>query len=120
MIRGDLPAAAGLADVWLDLHTTLEIIAAPTAGRTVRRARKVRPGELGTAEPTAEGNPDEPDEPGRAAPSHIMKYPGMPGRRRAPAFPDAADAIALPHALQRNRTPTTRSQNSFWMMRLSR
>jgi ATP-dependent Clp protease ATP-binding subunit ClpA len=61
VIRGDLPAAAGLADVWLDLHTTLEIIAAPTAGRTARRARKVRPGELGTAEPTAESNPDEPE-----------------------------------------------------------
>ena len=71
VIRGDLPAAAGLADVWLDLHTTLEIIAAPTAGRTTRRARKVRPGELGTAEPTAEptaeGNPDEPDEPEAAS-----------------------------------------------------
>jgi ATP-dependent Clp protease ATP-binding subunit ClpC len=67
VIRGDLPAAAGLADVWLDLHTTLEIIAAPTAGRTARRARKVRPGELGTAEPTAESNPDEPDEPDEPA-----------------------------------------------------
>jgi ATP-dependent Clp protease ATP-binding subunit ClpA len=63
VIRGDLPAAAGLADVWLDLHTTLEIIAAPTAGRTAKRARKVRPGELGTPEPAAESNPDEPDEP---------------------------------------------------------
>jgi ATP-dependent Clp protease ATP-binding subunit ClpA len=61
VIRGDLPAAAGLADVWLDLHTTLEIIAAPTAGRTARRARKVRPGELGTAGPTAESDPDEPE-----------------------------------------------------------
>jgi ATP-dependent Clp protease ATP-binding subunit ClpA len=67
VIRGDLPAAAGLADVWLDLRTTLEIIAAPTAGRTARRARKVRPGELGTAEPTAESNPDEPDEPEAAS-----------------------------------------------------
>jgi ATP-dependent Clp protease ATP-binding subunit ClpA len=63
VIRGDLPAAAGLADVWLDLHTTLEIIAAPTAGRTARRARKVRPGELGTAGPTAESDPDEPANP---------------------------------------------------------
>jgi ATP-dependent Clp protease ATP-binding subunit ClpA len=63
VIRGDLPAAAGLADVWLDLHTTLEIIAAPTAGRTAKRARKVRPGELGTPGPAAESNPDEPDEP---------------------------------------------------------
>jgi ATP-dependent Clp protease ATP-binding subunit ClpC len=61
VIRGDLPAAAGLADVWLDLHTTLEIIAAPTAGRTAKRARKVRPAELGTAGPTAESDPDEPE-----------------------------------------------------------
>jgi len=67
VIRGDLPAAAGLADVWLDLHTTLEIIAAPTAARTARRARKVRPGELGTPEPAAESNPDEPDEPAAAS-----------------------------------------------------
>jgi len=67
VIRGDLPAAAGLADVWLDLHTTLEIIAAPTAGRTAKRARKVRPGELGTPEPAAESNPDEPDEPDAAS-----------------------------------------------------
>jgi ATP-dependent Clp protease ATP-binding subunit ClpA len=67
VIRGDLPAAAGLADVWLDLHTTLEIIAAPTAGRTARRARRVRPGELGTAEPTAESSPGEPDEPEAAS-----------------------------------------------------
>jgi ATP-dependent Clp protease ATP-binding subunit ClpC len=67
VIRGDLPAAAGLADVWVALHTTLEIIAAPTAGRTARRARKVRPGELGAAEPTAESSPDEPDEPEAAS-----------------------------------------------------
>jgi ATP-dependent Clp protease ATP-binding subunit ClpC len=64
VIRGDLPDAAGLADVWLDLHTTLEIIAAPEAGRTVRRARRVRPGELGTAAPAEETSPPaEPDEP---------------------------------------------------------
>ena len=64
VIRGDLPEAAGLADVWLDLHTALEIIAAPEAGRTVRRARRVRPGELGTAAPAEETSPPaEPDEP---------------------------------------------------------
>jgi ATP-dependent Clp protease ATP-binding subunit ClpC len=67
VIRGDLPAATGLADVWVALHTTLEIIAAPTAGRTARRARKVRPGELEAAEPTAESSPDEPDEPEAAS-----------------------------------------------------
>jgi ATP-dependent Clp protease ATP-binding subunit ClpA len=67
VIRGDLPAAAGLADVWVALHTTLEIIAAPTAGRTARRARRVRPGELGAAEPTAESSPDQPDEPEAAS-----------------------------------------------------
>jgi ATP-dependent Clp protease ATP-binding subunit ClpA len=68
VIRGDLPLAAGLADVWLELHRTLEIIASPAEGRTAKRARRVRPGEFGTAEPTAESDPDEPDEP-RAATS---------------------------------------------------
>jgi ATP-dependent Clp protease ATP-binding subunit ClpC len=63
VIRGDLPEAAGLADVWLDLQLALEIIASPAGGRTVKRARKVRPGEFVTAEPTAESKPDEPDEP---------------------------------------------------------
>jgi ATP-dependent Clp protease ATP-binding subunit ClpA len=68
VIRGDLPLAAGLADVWLELHRTLEIIASPAEGRTAKRARRVRPGEFGTAEPTAESQPDEPEEP-RAATS---------------------------------------------------
>ena len=72
VIRGDLPQAAGLADVWLDLHLALEIIASPAGGRTVKRARRVRAGEFvtaePTAEPTAESKPDEPDEP-RAATS---------------------------------------------------
>jgi ATP-dependent Clp protease ATP-binding subunit ClpA len=63
VIRGDLPEAVGLADVWLDLHLALEIIASPAGGRTVKRARRVRAGEFGTAEPTAAGKPDEPDEP---------------------------------------------------------
>jgi len=70
VIRGDLPVAAGLADVWVDLHTTLEIIAAPEARRTTRRARRVviareAPGLAEEAIPT---DPDEPDEP-RAATS---------------------------------------------------
>jgi len=41
VIRGDLPAAAGLADVWLDLQLALEIIAAPEAARPARRARRI-------------------------------------------------------------------------------
>ena len=41
VIRGDLPLAAGLADVWVDLHTALEIIAAPEATRPARRARRI-------------------------------------------------------------------------------
>jgi hypothetical protein len=69
VIRGDLPAAAGLADVWLDLQLALEIIAAPEAGRPVRRARLLRAGEFGTAAPAEETSPPaEPDEP-RAATS---------------------------------------------------
>jgi ATP-dependent Clp protease ATP-binding subunit ClpC len=62
VIRGDLPEAAGLADVWLDLQLTLEIIASPAEGRTAKRARRVRPGELGTAAPAEETSPPaEPD-----------------------------------------------------------
>jgi ATP-dependent Clp protease ATP-binding subunit ClpC len=61
VIRGDLLEAAGLADVWLDLQLALEIIASPAGGRTVKRARRIRPGEFVTAEPTAESKPDEPD-----------------------------------------------------------
>ena len=62
VIRGDLPEAVGLADVWLDLQLALEIIASPAGGRTVKRARRVRPGELGTAEPAEETSPPaEPD-----------------------------------------------------------
>jgi ATP-dependent Clp protease ATP-binding subunit ClpA len=67
VIRGDLPLAAGLADVWLELHRSLEIIATPEAGRTARRARRARPGEFGTGAPAEEtsppAEPDEPDEP---------------------------------------------------------
>ena len=64
VIRGDLPLAAGLADVWLELHRSLEIIATPEAGRTARRARRARPGEFGTGAPAEETSPPaEPDEP---------------------------------------------------------
>jgi hypothetical protein len=63
VIRGDLPLAAGLADVWLDLQLSLEIIAAPEAGRPVRRARRLRAGEFGTAPAEETSPPAEPDEP---------------------------------------------------------
>jgi ATP-dependent Clp protease ATP-binding subunit ClpC len=41
VIRGDLPLAAGLANVWLELRKTLNTIADPAAGRPVKIA--VRP-----------------------------------------------------------------------------
>jgi len=64
VIRGDLPLAAGLADVWLDLQLSLEIIAAPEAGRPVRRARRLRAGEFGTGAPAEEARPPaDPNEP---------------------------------------------------------
>jgi ATP-dependent Clp protease ATP-binding subunit ClpC len=63
VIRGDLPLAAGLADVWLELHRNLEIIATPEAGRPVRRARRARPGEFGTAAPAETSPPADPDDP---------------------------------------------------------
>jgi ATP-dependent Clp protease ATP-binding subunit ClpA len=51
VIRGDLPAAAGLADVWLELRNALATLAGATppaaARRTriVRASRQLRPGE---------------------------------------------------------------------------
>jgi ATP-dependent Clp protease ATP-binding subunit ClpA len=64
VIRGDLPAAAGLADVWLELRKTLTTIADPEAhARPLRLARKLRnPGEL-TDSPTPAG-PAEQTAPG--------------------------------------------------------
>ena len=63
VIRGDLPAAAGLADVWLELRKTLNTIADPTA-----RARRVKiavkpAGSPESTEPAGESQPDEPDGP---------------------------------------------------------
>jgi hypothetical protein len=60
VIRGDLPAAAGLADVWLQLRKTLNTLADPSA-----RARQVKiavkpPGSPESAGPTEERKPDEP------------------------------------------------------------
>jgi ATP-dependent Clp protease ATP-binding subunit ClpC len=42
VIRGDHPAAAGLADVWLDLQTTLATLAGATPPSSLRRTRVVR------------------------------------------------------------------------------
>ena len=63
VIRGDLPAAAGLADVWLELRKALNTIADPTA-----RARRVKiavkpAGSPESTEPAEESQPDEPDGP---------------------------------------------------------
>jgi ATP-dependent Clp protease ATP-binding subunit ClpA len=72
VIRGDNPYAAGLADVWLDLHATLTMLTDPTRSRHVKIAREFRLGaestEPGSAAPESTGpaeenRPDEPDEP---------------------------------------------------------
>src|SRR5487761_234193 len=62
VIRGDLPLAAGLADVWLELRRTLDTIANPAAGRRVVRARKL-PGTPEAPAPAEETTPDEPANP---------------------------------------------------------
>ena len=76
VIRGDHPAAAGLADVWLELHNTLATLAGGTPphprGRRVRFVRNLRPGE--TFVETAGGEP-ETDDPGN---------PGGPGEAATP------------------------------------
>jgi uncharacterized protein (DUF2141 family) len=64
VIRGDLPAAAGLADVWLELHNTLATLAGATPPHTRRRvrvARRLRPGEslIAPAEDPATDHPGE-------------------------------------------------------------
>jgi ATP-dependent Clp protease ATP-binding subunit ClpC len=58
VIRGDLPLAAGLANVWLELRKTLNTIADPAAGRPVKIA--VRPPT--TTDPTEDTDPAEPGE----------------------------------------------------------
>ena len=63
VIRGDLPQAAGLADVWLELRKTLRELADPVAYAR-RVAVAVKPGaSTETAEPGDEGMPGEPDAP---------------------------------------------------------
>ena len=77
VIRGDLPEAAGLADVWLELRKTL------TCARRHRRARRPaassrRAGTKHTpAEATDEGDPAEPDAPEAASSTE------KPGPRRS-------------------------------------
>jgi len=66
VIRGDLPAAAGLANVWLELRETLNTIADPARARRVVRARKL-PGTAAPADPAEETRPAEPDEPEAAS-----------------------------------------------------
>ena len=67
VIRGDLPEAAGLADVWLQLRNTLNTLADPVAhARRVAAAGKPA-GSAGPAESTKEGSPDEPDAPEAAS-----------------------------------------------------
>jgi len=63
VIRGDLPAAAGLANVWLELRDTLSTLADPRQGRRVVRARKLE-GDIVPGGPAGQGTADEPDEPG--------------------------------------------------------
>ncbi len=71
MIRGDNPLAAGLADVWLELHKTLTVLADPARARRV--AIGVKPGDTTEfGEPESSGQvsankPDNPDEPEAAA-----------------------------------------------------
>jgi hypothetical protein len=71
VIRGDNPLAAGLADVWLELHKTLTVLADPARARRV--AIGVKPGDTTEfGEPESSGQvsankPDNPDEPEAAA-----------------------------------------------------
>jgi hypothetical protein len=61
VIRGDLPAAAGLADVWLELRQTLSTLADPARARRVRIAVKPS-GNLESAEPAEQSEPEGPGE----------------------------------------------------------
>jgi len=70
VIRGDHPAADGLANVWLELRETLNTIADPARDRRVVSARKLQgtsdpalQGASDPADPAEETRPDEPDEP---------------------------------------------------------
>ena len=67
VIRGDLPEAAGLADVWLELRKTLSTLADPAArARRVAAAVKLA-GSTEPVESTEEDTPGEPDAPQAAS-----------------------------------------------------
>jgi len=65
VIRGDLPAAAGLAGVWLELRKTLATLAASPS--LSYRAPGPDPASADPAEEAAPADPDEPDEPTAAS-----------------------------------------------------
>jgi ATP-dependent Clp protease ATP-binding subunit ClpA len=72
VIRGDHPAAAGLADVWLELRNTLATLAGATPPHPRRRAgvtRRLRPGETfqGPLESMLPTEAPATDDPGEAA-----------------------------------------------------
>ncbi|HTR92832.1 MAG TPA: Clp protease N-terminal domain-containing protein [Trebonia sp.] len=60
VIRGDLPAAAGLADVWLELRKTLGILAGATPPPPRRRTRVIS--SFGSSKLPAESGTDDPDD----------------------------------------------------------
>jgi ATP-dependent Clp protease ATP-binding subunit ClpA len=67
VIRGDLPEATGLADVWLELRKTLAAIINPEPqGRRVAVAVQP-PGSTEAAEPAADGESDDPEAPEAAS-----------------------------------------------------
>ncbi|MGH3247740.1 MAG: Clp protease N-terminal domain-containing protein [Trebonia sp.] len=67
VIRGDNPAAAGLANVWLELRKTLSALTDPSAeDRPVRFAVRP-PGTPELAAPTGESAPGEPEAPEAAS-----------------------------------------------------
>ena len=67
VIRGDNPHAAGLANVWLELRTTLNTLADPSA-RTRRVVLAARPpGDPESAEPAEQSEPADPDAPAAAS-----------------------------------------------------
>ena len=62
VIPGNLPAAAGLANVWLELHDTLAVLAGTTLPGRPRRLTVARRLSAGPAPK----NPNEPDKPGES------------------------------------------------------
>jgi len=60
VIRGDLPAAAGLANVWLELRKTLAALAdpAPPVGKATRLAARPASADPLAADPLAAEPPE--------------------------------------------------------------